>query len=192
MVNSCSMKCLIWLVLVVLQTGCASLFEKPLAFDQQLDRRHLQQDRAWHFEGRLALSDAHESIQAAINWNHQLEKDVIELTGPLGQGRLAITVLAGLVVIEDGETRQEYQGDVDAVLSQQVAVAVPVRALKYWVLGVSDPGLVVANQENGFVQAGWAVQYKEMQWVKSLQLPKKMLAEKEVTKIKLIVDQWDI
>lgn len=185
------MKYLIWLLLV-LQTGCASLFEKPLAFDQQLDRRHLQQDRAWRFEGRLALSDAHESIQAAINWNHQLEKDVIELTGPLGQGRLAITVLAGLVIVEDGENRQEYQGDVDAVLSQQVAVAVPVRALTYWVLGVSDPGLAVATQENGFVQAGWAVQYKEMQLVKSLQLPRKMLAEKEVTKIKLIVDQWDI
>jgi outer membrane lipoprotein LolB len=180
------------LAVLLLQSGCSVIEEKPLDTYHLADMQHFKQDRPWQFEGRIALANEKESISAAIAWVHQLERDDIELTGPLGQGRLAIAVLPNKVVIEDGENRQEFQGAVESIFTEQLGVAVPVQALRYWVLGINDPHQAVVEQADGFGQSGWAVKFKEMQSVGGLTLPRKMGVEKELTKIKLIVDQWKI
>jgi len=103
-----------------------------------------------------------------------------------------IAVLPNKVIVEDGDNRQEFQGAVESIFTEQLGVAVPVQALRYWVLGVNDPHQAVVEQADGFGQSGWAVKFKEMQSVGGLTLPRKMGVEKELTKIKLIVDQWKI
>jgi outer membrane lipoprotein LolB len=180
------------LAVLLLQSGCAVIEEKPLETYHLADMQHFQQDRPWQFEGRIALANEKESISAAIAWVHQLERDDIELTGPLGQGRLLIAVLPNKVIVEDGDNRQEFQGAVESIFTEQLGVAVPVQALRYWVLGVNDPHQAVVEQVEGFGQSGWTVKFKEMQSVGGLTLPRKMGVEKELTKIKLIVDQWKI
>jgi outer membrane lipoprotein LolB len=180
------------LAVLLLQSGCAVIEEKTLETYHLADMQHFQQDRPWQFEGRIALANEKESISAAIAWVHQLERDDIELTGPLGQGRLLIAVLTNKVIVEDGDNRQEFQGAVESIFTEQLGVAVPVQALRYWVLGINDPHQAVVEQADGFGQSGWAVKFKEMQSVGGLTLPRKMGVEKELTKIKLIVDQWKI
>jgi outer membrane lipoprotein LolB len=180
------------LAVLLLQSGCAVIEEKPLETYHLADMQHFQQDRPWQFEGRIALANEKESISAAIAWVHQLERDDIEFTGPFGQGRLLIAVLPNKVIVEDGDNRQEFQGAVESIFTEQLGVAVPVQALRYWVLGVNDPHQAVVEQADGFGQSGWAVKFKEMQSVGGLTLPRKMGVEKELTKIKLIVDQWKI
>lgn len=180
------------LAVLLLQSGCAVIEEKPLQAYHLADMQQFQQDRSWQFEGRIALANDKESISASIAWVHQIDRDDIELTGPLAQGRLAIAVLPNKVIIEDGENRQEFEGVVEAIFTDQLGVAIPVQALRYWVLGVNDPHQAVVEQVDGFGQSGWTVKFKEMQLVGGLTLPHKMAVEKELTKIKLIVDQWKI
>ena len=180
------------LAVLLLQSGCASLEEKPMLAYRLADMQQFQQDRPWQFEGRIALANEKESISASISWIHQLQRDDIELTGPLAQGRLAIAVLPDKVIIEDGDNRQEFQGAIESVFSEQLGVEVPVQALRYWILGVNDPHQAVVEQVDGFGQSGWTVKYKEMQAVGDLRLPRKIGVEKQLTKIKLIVDQWKI
>lgn len=177
---------------VLLLMACSTLPEKPVQEYLLADMQHLQQQQSWRFEGRLAMSDERDSVSAAISWRHHPEGDEIELTGPLSQGRVLVLVSADEVVIDEGDGQRVYPGKVDEVVTAQLGVDMPVNALRYWVLGVNDPGQAYVEHTGGFSQNGWQVSFKEMQQVKAQWLPKKVTAEKNKTKIKLIVDQWDL
>lgn len=176
----------------LLLTACSSVSDKPIDVYQLADMRPLQQQKQWYFEGRLALADERDSISASVNWRHGLERDDIEFTGPLAQGRLLISVVADTVIVDDGDKRQEFRGPVEDVLAEQLGVVMPVNALRYWVLGVVDPRQQFIEWADGFMQAGWRVSFKEMQRVNAVLLPRKINAEKDKTRIKLVVDQWDL
>lgn len=180
------------LALALSVNACSFIQEKPVDGYRFAEMQHLQQQRNWYFEGRLAMVDEKDSISASISWRHQAGRDDIELTGPLAQGRVAISVAEDKVVIDDGDNRKEYGGTVDDVVTNQLGMDMPVNALKYWVLGVNDPQESYVEQDGGFVQQGWLVRFGEMQRVKKEILPKKMTAEKDKTRIKLVVDQWDL
>ncbi|CAG1023317.1 outer membrane lipoprotein LolB [Methylomonas sp. LL1] len=182
----------ICLMAAVLASGCSLTPEQPMQSYQLAAMRHLQRQKNWSFEGRLALADGKESISMSIVWHHVEDLDDIELVGPLAQGRVKISVAAGQVVVDDGENRNVYQGLADEVFAEQLGIEMPVSALKFWVLGVNDPGRVFDEQPGGFYQAGWLVRYGEMQKVNANMLPKKMTAEKDKARMKLIVDQWDL
>jgi len=150
----------------------------------------LQHHKAWVLEGRLALTNEKDSVSVSINWRHNEVQDDIELVGPLAQGRLKIVVSPGRVEVDDGEGLKVFNGEVDEVMAEQLGVDLPVDSLKFWVLGVNDPGQSYTEQPEGFYQGSWLVRYREMQTVNADTLPKKMTAEKDKARIKLIVDQW--
>ncbi len=172
-------------------SACSLTPEKSLQGYDLESMRHQRQKDVWYFEGRLAVVDERDSVTVSINWRHGAGLDRIELVGPLAQGRLLVQVTAGDVVIDDGEGRQQYQGSADLVLTEQLGVEVPVDALRYWVLGLVDPAQEFTVQTDGFYQGGWLVRFREMQAVGVDVMPKKMTVEKDKTRIKLIVDQWE-
>lgn len=182
----------IYLALILFLSACAVTPDR-LADDYQLaEMRYLQQQKNWSFEGRLALVDDKDSVSVSILWRHADDQDDIELIGPLAQGRVKVSVTAEQVVVDDGETRNVFYGEPEQVVAEQLGVDMPVNALKFWVLGVYDPAQSFVEQPGGFYQGGWLVRYREMQRVKANLLPKKMTAEKDKARIKLIVDQWDL
>ncbi len=182
----------LFVVLVFFLSAC-SVAPERLSGDYQLaSMQYLQQQKKWSFEGRLALTNEKDSISASVAWFHDENVDEIELVGPLAQGRLKIHVGPEQVVVDDGENRNVFEGDADTVITEQLGVDMPVRALRYWVLGVNDPEQAMVEQVGGFYQAGWLVRYREMQTVGAGLLPKKVTVEKDKTRIKLIVDQWDL
>jgi outer membrane lipoprotein LolB len=172
--------------------ACSVTPEKPLQDFQLTSRQHLQQLQDWAFEGRLAVVDENDSVSLSIVWRHGQDRDDIELAGPLAQGRTKISVSPGQVTIDDGESRNVYLGEPEQVFAEQLGVDMPVGALKFWVLGVNEPKYSYAEQPGGFSQSGWLVIYREMQKANSEVLPKKITAEKDKAKIKLIIDQWEI
>jgi len=178
------------LVLLVFLTSCASVPEKQEEKYQLARMLHLQNQSDWSFEGRLALTDEKDSVTANISWKHRVAADLIELSGPLAQGKIAISITADKVVLDDGETPKEFDGSADLVFSSQLGVDVPIAALRFWVLGVSEPGQPFVERTDGFEQYGWQIKYNSLQQVNTEWMPKKIQAEKDKTKIKLIVDQW--
>ncbi len=185
-------RCFAYFALIVFTVGCATVPERQLDDFQLAAMQYLQQQKSWSFEGRLALAHESDSVSASILWRHLEHRDDIELVGPLGQGRLLISVEGGRVVVDDGEVRNEFSGSPDDVLAKQLNVHMPVNALRFWVLGVNEPGADFVEQPGGFFQSGWLVRYREMQRVDSRILPKKITVQKDKTRIKLIVDQWDL
>lgn len=173
-------------------SGCSLLQEKPVAAYHLVQMQHLQNLASWYFEGRVALTNEKDSISASISWQHNADRDEIELSGPLSQGKVTILVTADKVLVDDGENPKDYVGQVDAVVSEQLGVDMPVSSLRFWVLGVNQPSQPVVEQEGGFMQDGWQVGYRELQSVNSESLPRKINAEKNKTRIKLIIDRWKL
>jgi len=185
-------KAVVFGLLTIALTACSTVPEKPVQEYLLAGAQHLQQQQRWRFEGRLAMVDERDSISASISWRHRPEVDEIELSGPLAQGRVQVVVTPDSVVIDNGEGRRVYPGRADEVMAEQLGVDMPVNALRYWVLGVNQPEQAYVERTGGFFQNGWVVLFREMQRVDAEWLPKKVTAEKNKTKIKLIVDQWDL
>lgn len=179
-------------LMLLAQTACSLIPEKPQQNFQMANRQNFKAPDAWKFEGRIVMSNEKDSVTASIVWEHGLAADVIDLSGPLAQGHVKISVNATQLQIDDGDQVLSYVGDPQQIMAEQLGVEVPVRSLKYWVLGLNDPGAVFVQTEDGFGQLGWSVKYKSMQKVKELELPYKMGVENERTRLKLIVDQWNI
>lgn len=186
-------KHLIGLVWLVLLGGCSSVREESLLLyrPEVVGRGSLLEQKPWHFQGRLAVANQTDAISGTISWHHSLDKDEIELVGPLAQGRMMISIAADSVTIDDGESVQNFPGASDLVMRDQLGMDLPIQALKFWVLGTAEPNEPATKQEEGFYQQGWLVKYKEMQRVRNEILPKKLHLEKDGARIKLIVDQWD-
>ena len=179
-------------VLMFTQAACSFIAEKPQQNYQMSGRQGLRAPDTWKFEGRIVMSNEKDSVTAAIMWKHRLALDEIDLTGPLAQGHVKISVTASKLQIDDGDQVHSFDGDPEQIMAEQLGIQVPVRSLRYWVLGLNDPNAVFVQAEDGFRQLGWFVKYKSMQKVKELDLPYKMGVENERTRLKLIVDQWDI
>ncbi|OAI20928.1 outer membrane lipoprotein LolB [Methylomonas koyamae] len=173
-------------------SACSLVNESGVSVYRPFETQALQAHEQWAFAGRLAVADERESFSASVNWRHRGVRDDIELLGPLAQGRLAISVADGAVTIDDGENQQEFFGSAEQILSERLGVAMPVNSLKYWVFGIIDPDLPDVELDAGFMQAGWRVTFKDSHRLEAASLPKKINIEKDRTKIKLIVDQWDL
>ncbi len=185
-------RCGLLMASAILLGACAGVSEKTDQEYQLADMQRFQKQKDWSLEGRLALVNEKDSISASIVWRHAETRDDIELSGPLAQGRMKISVKAEEVVVDDGEKVSVYRGEADEVVAELLGVEMPVTALRFWVLGVNDPGLSFVAQPNGFYQSGWLVRYGEMQTSNTYKLPKKITAEKDRARLKLIVDEWNL
>jgi len=179
------------LVLLVSLTACTPLSESSGGLLPEvvgISGRH----QNWVFQGRLAVADDQDSASMTIEWQHNGNKDRIDLSGPLSQGRVVLTVTPEQVIVDDGESRAAYYGSPENVMREQFGMEIPVDSLRYWVLGSVDPNLQAVSQEGGFYQAGWLVRYSELQTVSSGKLPRKISAVRDKTRIKLVIDQWNL
>ncbi len=155
-------------------------------------REHLYDLGSWSFSGRLALTGKKDAWQANIVWAHDLGSDEIKLSGPLGQGATVIRLSSDEVIIDRGDGKVLSSRQPEDFISQQLGLAVPVRSLRYWVVGLPEPSTTFVLTTDGFVQSGWLIEYKQEQVVNSELLPRKISVTNERVKLKLMIDQWGL
>ena len=177
-----------WLVLMLV--GCASAPVEPEVHYAATAREQLYKLERWSFEGRLALTGKSDSWSASINWGHKPDDEKIKLSGPLGQGATIIQLTGDLVTIDRGDEKAQSSTQPEAFINQQLGMFVPVRSLRYWVIGLPEPTSAYSATATGFTQAGWLIDYKQMQSVDKQSMPHKITVSNEQVKLKLIIDQW--
>ncbi len=181
-----------FLLFVVLLASCTSVPEKNVIdFDLQ-ERQKLYQLKGWSFSGRMAVSNEQDSVTVSVEWAHQAGEDRLELSGPLGQGSSRIFLYKNEVRIESAGKHYQYFGDVDQLVSTELGFDVPATALRYWVLGLTDPLSAYSKTVDGFVQHGWQVVFKTMQLYETRQMPRKIYVMKDGAKLKLIINHWEM
>jgi len=151
---------------------------------------HLYDLERWSFEGRLALTGQNDSWSANISWEHSPEAEKIRLSGPLGQGSVVISLKGNVVTIDRGGDDVQSSTQPEEFINQQLGMFVPVRSLRYWVVGLPEPSQSYKETDAGFNQGGWLSEYKQMQPVDNGTMPLKMMVMNKQVKLKLIIDRW--
>jgi outer membrane lipoprotein LolB len=181
------------LLLGVNLLGACANFPAPAEQPYRLAERSLFDNlKHWSFEGRFVFTDGNQSASASIFWQHLDHQDEIKLSGPLGQGAVVIVMTDRVVTIERAGEQILQSTEIETFVQQQLGLAIPVRALSYWVLGLVAPQAEFIEMNDGFEQLGWNVHYSQMQPVGIEWLPRKIKIEHEHVIFKLIVDQWVI
>ena len=184
-----------WLILgmvFLVMTACSTTqVEEGIKYSTST-REHLYDLGSWSFSGRLALTGKKDAWQASIVWAHDLGSDEIKLSGPLGQGATVIRLSSDEVIIDRGDGKVLSSRQPEDFINQQLGLAVPVRSLRYWVVGLPEPSTTFVLTTDGFVQSGWLIEYKQEQVVNSELLPRKISVTNEQVKLKLMIDQWGL
>ncbi|MBT9097987.1 outer membrane lipoprotein LolB [Methylovulum psychrotolerans] len=146
----------------------------------------------WALEGRMSLSGGKEAWSANLLWQHDPAHDELKLSGPLGQGATIIRLQGETVSIDRGGGNVQTSAQPEAFINQQLGMDVPIKALAYWIVGLPATEQAYVDMPSGFRQAGWLVEYKQMQTVGHRVLPRKMTVMNGQAKLKLIIEQWVI
>ena len=176
--------------LVAALTGCSTA---PVGHEipySKHAREYLYNLERWTFEGRLALTGKNDSWSASINWGHRPDDEKIKLSGPWGQGTTIIQLTGESVTIDRGDGQAQSSMHPEQFINQQLGMFVPVHSLRYWVVGLPEPTSAFVETASGFKQAGWLIDYKQMQPVNDQFMPRKITITNEQVKLKLIIDQW--
>lgn len=180
------------LVLIFLLQGCATVDIIDHGSYVRAARLHLYQLSEWRFHGRLALRSRQDSWSASIDWRHAGDHDRMILSGPLGQGGVSIELTMQDISIDRGDGQIMRSVYPDRLIREQLGVFVPVRALRYWVIGLTEPGSDYRDIAGGFEQSGWQVRYLQFMRAAGQAMPRKMTVTSNETKLKLIIDQWQL
>ncbi len=190
MIWSVKAKWLGWWCVVLMLSACSSVPVEPEIHYSKIAREHLYKLEQWSFEGRLALTGKNDSWSASINWGHRPDEEKIKLSGPLGQGATVIQLTGDLVTIDRGDDQVQSSTRPEEFINQQLGMFVPVHSLRYWVVGLPEPTTAFIETATGFKQAGWFIEYKQMQSVDDQFMPRKITVTNEQVKLKLFIDQW--
>ncbi len=183
-------KLIIWFFCLLLLSGCSFFTVEPNIPYSKTVTLPLYKLEQWSLEGRLSITGRNDSWTANVDWQHSLNKEQIKLSGPLGQGATLIQLSKGVVTIDRGDGKVQTSNQPKAFINKQLGLFVPVQSLRYWVIGLPEPTMDFVETATGFKQAGWLIEYKQMQAVKTITMPYKLNVTNEQVKLKLIVDQW--
>lgn len=176
--------------LACLLPACSMITKEPEPSYSGRARNHLYRLDHWSFDGRLAITGQHDSWTANLSWKHSPDQEELKLSGPLGQGATVIQFTDDFVSIDRGDGQVQTSEQPEEFVNQQLGILVPVKSLRYWVLGLPEPAQAFVETIDGFSQAGWLIAYKQMQRVFDQSMPRKITVVNTHVKLKLIIDQW--
>lgn len=178
-------------------SGCVSVPEKPIQPPLSENTRHLLALSYWKLEGRVAAKVENEGWNANLVWEHVGDQERVRLSGPFNQGAVSILVERDLIVVNDGKGASETSKDPDAWLKERLGFTVPLRRLRFWVMGIPDPdqgAQFISNPESpefkGFVQDGWQLQTQRLEVIDGKALPKKLTLHNGNISLKFVADDW--
>jgi|SRR5277367_3871111 len=165
----------------------------PPAAGWEQRAEYLQKAASWQLDGRAAVAVGTQGWQATLNWRQRGDTTEAHLSGPFGVGALVLkNTPAGLSV--NGAPPS------DAVLSQlqeRVGFELPLDQLKFWLLGVPDPGAPFELKRNAqdraqqMTQGEWSIDYDRYMPVGGDLLPAHLVLNREGVRVRIAVDHWE-
>jgi outer membrane lipoprotein LolB len=187
------------LLVSVLIGGCATPPSGPLDSTRwETRQRVLNGLEWWDLAGRIGVTNDQQGWHANFNWAQRGPDYSIDISGPMGQGRMRIEGNPGGVEIKTSEGKVMTATDPDRLIETALGVRIPVNGLMYWVRGLPapNPRAELAGDPEGRLtrleQSGWLIQYPRYAREAALDMPAQIWARKDDLRIKLIIEQWNL
>jgi outer membrane lipoprotein LolB len=154
----------------------------------------LQRTSHWEMTGRAAVAFGTQGWQASLNWRQDGDAAEVHLAGPLGIGALVVNESPLGVAVNGGPPGADVLGQ----LQQRLGFDLPLANLRYWLLGVPDPGSTFELERNDtdrakhLVQAGWSIDYQQYMAVNGDFLPSRLVLNREGVRVRVAADHWEL
>ena len=184
---------------LLLLHGCATIKPQapapaPLDWEQRLPA--LQAVTAFELDGRLAATNGVDGFSAGLRWRQDHDTATLDLSAPLGFGAAHIEQSADDLKVTSSRGVTLQQAAASEELAATLGFEPPLRSLRYWVLGASDP--TFASQETiddqqrltHLEQDGWQIDYEQYTAVGGQWLPQRLTVTRQSLRLKLVVNSW--
>lgn len=173
--------------------GCATSPRLPVPPGPELRAAELAALGDWRANGRVAVSVDGDGATANLDWRQSGATSNISLSGPFGVGALLVELRDDGLSLEDGRGGRLEGADAEALLEQRLGTSVPLRALRYWMLGIPAPGAPWDPAgDASFDQAGWRVSVARFGPSDAGPLPVRLDLVHGAARVRLAVSRWDI
>lgn len=187
-------------LLLLLLSACTTMPNHSPVADPEIAWQERQYRLAslsdWTLSGRLGIQSDHEAWHVSINWEQQQQNYAILLSAPLGQGSLKLSGDADTVTLQTDEGESVSASDPGELLYRQFGWKVPVKSLRYWVLGVPAPGNQREEQLDEYgrlvqlQQDGWEIRFLDYESRMGIELPGRVFVNNHKAKVRLVISDW--
>jgi outer membrane lipoprotein LolB len=187
---------------LTLLSGCATSPTPPLESAAAWTARQavLTQLTTWRADGRIGVVNGQDGWHASFKWAQQGPGYRIDLSGPLGQGRVLVESDGSEARIQTQDGQNWTAPDADDLLERAMGVRLPVNGLRYWARGLPEPGSTPVLQTDAsgrlirLEQQGWVIEYPAYAPTSrlNLDLPERIVARRRDLSVKLVIEQWTL
>jgi outer membrane lipoprotein LolB len=163
----------------------------------EIRRPQLQARDKFELKGRVAVAAAGEGFNARLRWTQDGKQTRMSLDGPLGAGGVQVTSDGTAVSIVTSHGDRLDNDAARAELASKLGFDPPLGSLRYWILGVPEPGhpaqesLDSQQRLSGLQQDGWQIQYTDYMSVAGEWLPSKLTVQRQGVRLRVVVDGWN-
>jgi outer membrane lipoprotein LolB len=187
------------LALALMIGGCQTVPVAPapnLAWNVR--RPALQTLERFALEGRVAVAVGKQGFNAGLRWGQTGPVTHLALTGPLGAGGVEVTADHGTLNVLTSRGQRLGNAAARAELADKLGFEPPLTSLRYWVLGVPDPGAPASvkldpqQRLTRLDQSGWRIAYTEYMPVGAAWLPRLLTLRRGEVRVRMVVDGWQL
>ena len=189
-----------------LLAGCGTLLELfPTERDsadpeaaRQTHAEELSRLRSWSLHGTLAVRPAGgDASRVTMRWRQSPDSYLVRFMGPLGVGLFEVEGSATAVEARFPDGRRTSAASPEALLEREIGWSVPLRGLRYWIVGAPVPDVAPSKVELDdrgrlarLEQAGWTVVYERYGALDGLPLPERVRFSNASVDATIIVRRW--
>ena len=192
---------LLWAVIAVMLASCRTIptvhESVPAGPAWEVRRPQLQALDRFELKGRVAVATGSEGFNARLRWTQNGKQTRMSLDGPLGAGGVQVTSDGSNLSIVTSRGERLDSDAARSELASRLGFEPPLESLRYWILGVPEPGhsaqeTVDAQQRLAALeQDGWQIQYTNYMSVGGEWLPSKLTLERQGVRVRVVVDGWN-
>lgn len=187
-------------VILLLLSGCATYV--PNDDPARLQRWHLRQVAmqdlsVWQVDGRTAVSSDQGGGKLALRWSQDGRHFDIRLMTFFGQQQARLEGVSGghsrLLRPDQPPVQADNE---DQLMQEALGWSLPLTGLRYWVMGLAQPGVALRKAVDNqgrliwLEQDGWRIDYTSYQSVAGLSLPHKLRLKHGQLSARLVLDSW--
>jgi len=149
-------------------------------------------------EGRIALRTGSDGYNGTLSWEQMDDLLDFRFRGPFGFGGFRIHGDLDRLRIKTTSGEELLMTDPEAEMRDRFGWSLPVYSMRFWIVGVSDPGMTADEtvDDDGMLlelsQNGWDVSFDGYRVEDGLLLPKKIVMESGDVRIRVVADRWQI
>ncbi len=153
----------------------------------------LQNAADWQLDGRAAVAVGTQGWQATLNWRQTDNAAEVHLSGPFGIGAMLLKQTPEGLSLNGAPPSDA----VVSLIQEKLGFDLPIDNLRYWLLGVPNPGStcdVSRNEQDrakAISQAGWSIAYDRYMPVAGDVLPARLVLSRDTVRVRIIIDHWD-